>query len=401
MINISITEKLWDGVRPSSVKKTGLSEAIRTFTKLSAKMPDTPKGFEELTKGIQVLASVITETESVVKKATDDKKGAAAKLKAWKSECDKAELDLEKHRQQTGLLKAVNEAEQKMKGLAQQVEDAITDAAALVDEIKQGKLKDNKKAAQRLQDLRSAMRDGLKAVQKDGFVDYIRTIEPVLQWKLNPADVPQPPQAKKIKERLPVLQEAAEKARVATEQLLVAGDVNRTGDVAELAADLVKSYRGLAKTLKGWLPAAKKLGTDAHALGDKFKEHVGKGTPHDKLLPLLDKMHEKVMAFDTTTLTELARGRIARGDIQAERIKLRDSLSGDARKQFEAIASDEWNLCMVIYRELSEQVAEAHRQVDRVARLVGAVSPEAGQAAELCVKRYDGERSDLKNKFLK
>lgn len=401
MINISITEKLWDGVRPSSVKKTGLSEAIRTFTKLSAKMPDTPKGFEDLDKGIRALASVIADTEAVVKKASDDKKGAAAKLKAWKAECDKAATDLEKLRLQTGLLKAVNEADKKMKGLADSVETAITDAAALVGEIGSGKLKDNKKAAQRLQDLRSAMRDGLKAVQKDGFVDYIRTIEPVLQWKLNPAEVPQPPTAKSIKARLPVLQEAAEKARIAAENLLHAGDGDRTGDVAELAADLVKSYRGLAKTLKGWLPAAKKLGTDAHAVGDKFKELIGKGVTHDKLLPLLDKMHEKVMAFDETSLTELARGRIARGDIQAQRIRLRDSLAGEARQKFEAIASDEWNLCMVIYRELSEQVAEAHRQVDRVARLVSAVSPEAAQAAEQRVKGYDGERSALKNKFLK
>jgi hypothetical protein len=405
MISISITEKLWDGVRPGSVKKTGLSEAIRDFIKANPKTaPGTPKAFDELGVAIKKLEDAIDKSEEAVKKAKDDKKGAAAKLKTWKDECSKGAEQLAKDRYQLGLLKASVEADGKLKEMAKTVEDAIKSGNQLLKDLTEGKLKDNKAAATQLQDLRSAMRDSLKATQKDGFVEFIRTYKEVMDWGIKPADVPMPPSAKAIKTRIPVLQEIAEKARVQTEKLLEESAKSRTGKAADLSKDLVSDYHDIAKTIKGYIATAKKYGADAHLLADKFKEALGKGTTYDKLLPIAQKMHEKILAFQETSLKEIARGRVSSGDVQAKRIKIRDSLKSTdpkAYQEFEAIASDEWNLVMVIFREVSEQVAEAHRQVERVLRLVAASSDTAKGPADTMAAKCDKAQKDLVGKFMK
>jgi hypothetical protein len=402
MIKISITEKLWDDVRPGSVKKTGLSEAIRDFTKIASKATDTPKAFDDADAAVKTLAAAIAAAEAEVKKhAADDKKGAAAKLKGWKDECAKAGDDLGKQRTQLGLMKASVEADTALKDLDKTVDAEIAHAAQLEKDVASGKLKDTKAATTALQDLRNAMRDGLKATQKDAFADFIRTRKAVLDWGVKPEDVPLPPTAKAIKAKLPALEAAAEKARIAVEGLVASAGSKRTGNVADLAKGLVADYHAIANKLKAYLPTAKKYGTDAHALGDKFKEQIGKGTPHDKLLPILQSLHQKIMVFDTACVTEIARGRVSSGDVQAKRIKIRDGLQGTDRQEFEKIASEEWNLVMVIYRELSEQIAVAHRQVDRVIRLVSESSPQAQAAASTLGKKFEAERKALTSKFLK
>jgi hypothetical protein len=260
-----------------------------------------------------------------------------------------------------------------------------------------------KTASQSLQDFRNAMRDGLKATQKDGFAQYIATYDQVLAWKVNPAEVPLPPNAKKIKDRLPVLQDAAEKARIGVEELLVESGQSRTGEAAEAAKDLVADYRKLIKNLKAYVPAAKKFSGDVKTIGDKIKELVGQGKSHDQLLPAVEKVHDKIMAADEATVKEIARGRVSSGDIQAKRIAIRDSLKSkkEVYAAFETIASEEWNFCMTVYREVSEQIGEAHRQVERVLRLVGESSTAAAAACEKLTTKFDTEIQDLKNRYMK
>jgi hypothetical protein len=403
MINITVSEKLWDGVRPASVKKTGLSEAIRTFEKKMPKAFDAPKAFDDATTTVKDLDAALAEAEDAVKKAKDDKKGAAAKLKGWRQECAKAQTTLTDERKQTGLVLAVKEADGMMKDLAKRVEDAITGAAQLVKDIDDGKLTDMKKASQELQDYRSAMRDSLKATQKDGFAEFIRTISTVLAWKVDPKEVPLPPEGKKIKDRIPVLEDQAEKARIAVEELLEESSQSRTGAAADLAKDLVADYRDMRKNLKGFIAPAKKFSSDVKIVGDKFKTLIGQGKTYDKLLPVLKTVHDKIMIADEKTMKEIARGRVASGDIQAERIRIRDSLKANKTlfQEFETIVGEEWNLCMTIYREVSEQMAEAHRQVDRVLRLVGESSPQAATECQKEGKKYDLEVQALKNKYMK
>ena len=402
MISITITEKLWDGIRPGSVKKTGLSEAIRAFAKANKGSPDTPKAYDDMIAAVGTLGTAIGKAEDAVKKAKDDKKGAAARLKTWKQECDKASGQLAAERKQLGLLKASKEADDSLKELAKQVDEAIKDAGQMLKDMESGALKDSKKISSGLQDLRGVVRNGLKATQKDGFVAYIRTFKQIMDWGVKPEDVPLPPNAKSIKEKMPTLEEAVEKVRVKAEELLEEAAKGRTGEAADLAQDLIADYRKMKENIKAFIPAAKKFGTDTKVLGDRFKELIGKGTPYTKLLELVQVMHGKIMTFEEKTLTEIARGHIARGDVQAKRIKIRDSLRSKPKvyEEFEAIASEEWNLIMVIYREVSEQIAQSHRQVERVCRLIGDSSEEAKGPTDQLAKKFIDDVRDLTNKFM-
>ena len=307
MISITITEKLWDGIRPGSVKKTGLSEAIRAFAKANKGSPDTPKAYDDMIAAVGTLGTAIGKAEDAVKKAKDDKKGAAARLKTWKQECDKASGQLAAERKQLGLLKASKEADDSLKELAKQVDEAIKDAGQMLKDMESGALKDSKKISSGLQDLRGVVRNGLKATQKDGFVAYIRTFKQIMDWGVKPEDVPLPPNAKSIKEKMPTLEEAVEKVRVKAEELLEEAAKGRTGEAADLAQDLIADYRKMKENIKAFIPAAKKFGTDTKVLGDRFKELIGKGTPYTKLLELVQVMHGKIMTFEEKTLTEIAR----------------------------------------------------------------------------------------------
>ena len=99
----------------------------------------------------------------------------------------------------------------------------------------------------------------------------------------------------------------------------------------------------------------------------------------------------------------VARGRVSSGDIQAMRIKIRTSLDPKSKEfgEFEAIASEEWNLIMVIYREVSEQIADAHRQVERVVRLIGESAPEAKSSADQMASKFDQDKKNLVSKYMK
>jgi DnaJ-domain-containing protein 1 len=56
---------------------------------------------------------------------------------------------------------------------------------------------------------------------------------------------------------------------------------------------------------------------------------------------------------------------------------------------------------MTVYRETSEQIAEAHRQVERVLRLIGESSTDAAAACEKLKTKYDTEIQELKNRYMK
>ena len=55
---------------------------------------------------------------------------------------------------------------------------------------------------------------------------------------------------------------------------------------------------------------------------------------------------------------------------------------------------------MVIYREVSEQIAQSHRQVERVCRLIGDSSEEAKGPTDQLAKKFIDDVRDLTNKFM-
>ena len=136
-------------------------------------------------------------------------------------------------------------------------------------------------------------------------------------------------------------------------------------------------------------------------MADKFKEVIAAGITYDKLLPRAKKMHDMIMEFDEAALKDIARGRTAKGDVHAKRQKLRESLDKKSAtyNEAETILNDEWNLVMAIYREVSEQMSDAHRQVARVLRLIGETSPEAKGPAEAMAKSFDEEHKKMIGKY--
>lgn len=399
MIKISLTEKLWDSVRPSSVTKTGLSEAIRDFAKQAAKPLDKPKDFDDLDAAIGELAKAIGVAEAAMKKAKDDKKGAADKLEDWKAECTKARADLASQRRQTGLLKAVSATDTRMKEMAQEVEQAIVKANRLLNDVESGRNTNLKASAVEIQTIRDASRNALKATQKDGFAEYFATFDAITVWGLKSSDVPLPPSVKTIKPRIAVLLDAAEKARVAVEGL--AGRGAGDGDaVAEAARAMQPSYDDIKRKLKAQLPEVKKLNTQAHESADKFKVLIAKGAPHQKLLPILEKLHTQVLEADEAALKEIARNRIKSGDVAMKFAALNKELNPQQQTELSQRVGPEWSLVMVMYRELSEQTADAQRQVQRVARLVAESSPEAREVALPLAELMDREAKQLRNKYL-
>jgi hypothetical protein len=50
---------------------------------------------------------------------------------------------------------------------------------------------------------------------------------------------------------------------------------------------------------------------------------------------------------------------------------------------------------------VSEQIAQSHRQVERVCRLIGNSSEEANGPAEQLAKKFDDDARDLTGKFMK
>src|SRR6185312_14295028 len=97
----SFTEKEWDRIRPSSVKKTGVTDGIKAVLK------GVPKDLKALGDGKDCDKSValLTELNAAFDKANgmikpkDDKHDAAKKIKTWKAEVKDGCSMIELHKQ--------------------------------------------------------------------------------------------------------------------------------------------------------------------------------------------------------------------------------------------------------------------------------------------------------------
>lgn len=401
MIKISITEKLWDGVRPSSVKKTGLSEAIRDATKLLAKPLDTPKAYTDADAAVVELKNAIDGAAVQVKKASDDKKNAGVKLKEWSQECDQARKDLADLKAQTGLLKVVNAADEKMRGLLKEVETLHEQMTNLCNDLGSGKQNPTPQILAQLQKARSAYRDGYKASQKDGFPSYIGTLQVLIDWGSDAHAVPLPPAAKEIRPKLDALGEACEQVRMAVERHVGKDDEQRDADAREAIKPLLKLYEEINGNIKATIPAAKKMAVDAASASQKFKELLGKGITHDKLVPIITSIHVKALGFEEKIIQQTWRGRKDDGDAQKLRVRLREQWPKDSkpRNEFELMSSERWNVIMITSREATEELGKVHLQVDRVLRLIGESSTDAALITDELAKTWRDEIKSMRGKY--
>jgi hypothetical protein len=403
VIDISITEKAWDAVRPGSVKKTGLSEAIRGFTKANpASGLTTPQAFDVLDKAIEDLKKSIADAAKQVAAAPkDDKKGAAAKLKGWADECAKALVESQKQRTQAGVLQAVAEAQKNVSETFAGINKNLDEGRKMLVEIKGGKTFDPREIARVLQSVNTGYRDCNKFSQKDGFKGMIATYKAVMAWKVDTALVPLPPICQQIKAQLPAIEKLAAELRVAAEKAINADGRSRSGSGADLAKKLVVDYRKVGIELKGTIPGAKKYAADVKAFADDSKLVIKAGTDPAAAIKVVEKLYEDIHALDERTMKACARGRTANGDLHRERLNIRDSLdkTSDTYKQFEKICGDEWAVVMAIYQQVSAEVGKCYLQVERLLRLISTEAPAAAGAAKALLTRLDSERKGLISKY--
>ncbi len=93
MARFTFTQKEWDSIRPPSIKKTGIGDAMAKFLKLvpGAKTEglSTPAACIKAQEALVDLEKLMSTTLALVKKASDDKKNAAGELKAWLVEVER------------------------------------------------------------------------------------------------------------------------------------------------------------------------------------------------------------------------------------------------------------------------------------------------------------------------
>ena len=98
MTTLICDTKTWDGVRPRSVKKTGLSEAIGSVLKaMPGGNPGPIKDLAACAKAqaaLDKLIKTLTSAAATVAKAKDDSKGASGLLTSWLSNATRVQTEL-------------------------------------------------------------------------------------------------------------------------------------------------------------------------------------------------------------------------------------------------------------------------------------------------------------------
>src|SRR5215813_5911937 len=133
MSDFTFSEKAWDKVRPSSVKKTGLSEAMNAFLKtVPGGNTDGLKTTEACVKAIAAIGPLqlaMTKAVGMVSSAKDDTKGGAEALKKWNKEVKDgvAALDARKLELSSAIFDSFKSAVEKWKPVKLRLEDSVQD----------------------------------------------------------------------------------------------------------------------------------------------------------------------------------------------------------------------------------------------------------------------------------
>lgn len=404
MPEFSFSEKEWDKVRPSTVKKTGVSEALRNVLKL------VPKDLKQLrdTDGCDEALSALTEMTKAVKKAEgmikpkDDKNDALGKLDKWDDELSDARRMVEMHRQKLLLSSAEQDVQAMFAQLSAEVDAALDGAkklaVAVAKQAKTGAKVDSNALAAQVQRYRRTQSNALLQTSKRGFQKAIRQIDAVKDG-LDPKEVPLPEIAQAIKSKSGKLDEAIDTlgevlAKIVARQGTIDGD----DEISEEAKDLVDSYKDAVAQLKKFSTEAKRIDKLAHDLAEELKSTDGLDTA--SVQALLDRLRKVHQADNQLEDEVLALG-----------YSLRDS-SGDIQREYERLTSDprwtvelnnvlrDWRaVSFDAFRTCSTPQESAQNQIDRAIDYLtgkGGAFDALGSQLEQQVKQ---ERNVVKNRY--
>jgi hypothetical protein len=404
MPTFSFTEKEWDKVRPASVKKTGVSEAMRDVLK---KVPKDLKGLADLkacdgaVKALDELAAAFENAEGMVKKAKDDKNGAAGKLKGWKSEVVDGKKAVEEHKEKLAYIPANYAAEEKMSELLNDVETAIVEAHKLTAQAKKdlaaNKRVDLAELTKLQQGFRGLQRDARDVQSKGGFIKKITFIDAVHKTGLDPKKVAVPTGViNKIGAKADLLEtEFDALGEVISEAIEKQSTVSGSGPIATEARKLLDEFKASHKSIKAIGAEGKKLLAQAKKAHQAIR--ASKQPDSSKLLAVIYKLHDEAQAYEERYLKESYRSRDSKGELQMRLTAMTkkegfDTVMNQPFRDWRAAIFDVVRLCTLPSGAIKDEIDEA---LEYVKSFGGASADQAQSAA----KRIAEERRALGLKY--
>ncbi|MDX1948265.1 MAG: hypothetical protein SFU86_22935 [Pirellulaceae bacterium] len=404
MPTFSFTEKEWDKVRPSSVKKTGVSEAMRDVLKgvpKDLKALADAKACEAATKLLEELDKAFEGAEGLVKKAKDDKHDAAGKLKTWRAEVKDGQRMMELQKEKLIYAAANKAAVEKYQGIVDNIEQTVVTATKMLSEVKKdlqaGKEVDLDNCTKEMQNFRNVLRDAKDAVTKKGFIKLVKFVNDFHLTGLDPAKIEIPDSVKKIEAKLDGLETAVDGlgeavAEAVEKQSTVKGD----GELANEMRQLLDEYKESNKKIKLLAGKGKQLLEQT-----KKAAAVVKGSnvvETNKLLQVVSKMHETAQAYEDAVLKEGYRSRNTdKGELHVKYKALakKPGFGDEQNKVFRdwrAAVFDTIRLCTMPTSAIKKEIDDA---VDYLIEVGGTTASQA----DMLAKQIDKERRELAGKY--
>src|SRR5262245_50009583 len=400
----SFTEKEWDKVRPSSVKKTGVSEAMRDMLKgvpkeLKALADD--KACDAAIKLLDTADSVLDKAVGLVGKAKDDKHDAAGKLKTWRAEVKDGKEMVTLHKEKQKYALANKATEVKFTGILNDVEKSITEAqklsAQVLKDLNANKTVDFGGLTKVQQDFRGTQRSAREATSKQGAVKLVKFIDEVHKAGLDPKKVELPSAViKKIEGKVDELETQIDALGDALSQAVEKQSaVGGTGPAADEARKLLNEYKASHKKIKALGGQGKKLVAAAKKANQAI--HASKVADTSKYLDLIHKVHLASQQFEEEVLKESFRSRNKAGEL-AQKFAALKKMDGFDDKINQAIA--DWLTAIFdVVRTCTLPNGAAKDEIDdALAHVMSFGGATAGQA-ESQAKRITEERRALGNKY--
>jgi len=401
MPQFSFTEKEWDKLRPSSVKETGVSAAMRAVLK------SVPKDLKSLDKPGEVDAAegLLETLDAALKKADglvkpkDDKNGAAAKaLRAWTAEVADARKMLVLHKSKLLLAGAAQAAKVKMDELKDRVEAEVRKAVQTARDIKAmfeaGDTGQNlTQLSNRVMGHQAVLRDAAKFTTKSGFVDFIRHEDAVHRTGVDPADVPLPDSTAAVKQLVGGLEKACDAAKDQLDKLheLVSAPPQKGNFLDSPFKKLVAAAKAIDDKLKGQASVGRHLSDQAKQVADLVKNSTDGDT--SRLLDALHKVHLKAVQYEHDTIGVSYSIRDSRGDLAKASAKLKQSplWTEEHGKQMA-----DWNsVIFTSLRPCTIASAALNQQIDRALKHLEAIGGATAQQAASMEAHIKEDRKDL------
>lgn len=401
MPQFSFSEKEWDKIRPMSVKKTGVSEAMRAVLK---GVPQELRALRELSD-CDKATELLTELEAAFEKGKgmikpkDDKHDAIATLRTWQREVEESREMITQHRGKLLLARAQAAADARYEQIVTEVENVIREAKEtardLQRQLQAGNNIDLEARSQRQQDMRDLQRTAAKAPTKAGFVDLVRFLDGIHGTGIEVSQLEMPDSARTIRERVGELAECIDQiGEIFTEVVAAQTRIEGENELADLARSLIAQLKESMAELKKLSTRGKALEVQAKKVAEAIKH--SQVTDTTRLLALAQKLHEVTQEFEVDFLEEASRSRSSSGDLQTA---YREASHREGWEPYNPALRGWRSAIFDIIRTCTLPLAYTKNQLDRAIKALIEVGGTTGAQASMLEQRIQADRQALARKY--